>query len=337
MCRRATHDLKDEGAVKLMSDQTDAPALEEFLRHAPTNWGKWGPNDEVGSLNYLTPDEVLRGIREVQSGEVFTLQRLIGDPMGDPVWPSRLPAVRTTVVDEATWDDGAGPVYPGGAHYADDKLEAFLQGSTQYDALGHIWYGGQLWNGYDARTTVGGLERASVEPIARRGVVGRGILLDMASFRGKESLDAGETFTHEDLLACATAQGVEIEKRDILVVRTNYLQRFFELGEAFYDNFCEPGLTYSQELVEWFRDMEIPNLVTDTIANEVTYDPVSGIALPLHNALMRNLGVALTEICDLEAFAAACKTRERYTFLYAAAPLKIHKASGSPVNPIAVM
>ena len=178
--------------------------------------------------------------------------------------------------------------------------------------------------------------RASVEPIAQRGVVGRGILLDMARFRGKPTLDKGETFTHEDLLACAEAQGVTIEKRDILVVRTNFLQLFHDQGEAFYEGFNEPGLVYSPELVQWFQDMEIPNLVTDTIANEVTFDPNSGAALVLHNALMRNLGVTLTEIADLEQLADDCAADGQYAFFYAAAPLKVAQGSGSPVNPIVV-
>jgi len=316
---------------------TSAPtSMEELLADAPTNWGKWGPDDEIGALNYLDASQVLRGVQEIRTGEVHTLQRLIGDPKGDPVWPGRAPATRTMLLDESTWDSPEAPQFPGGLHYADDKIDAFLQGSTQYDALGHVWYGGKIWNGYDARTTVGGLDKASVEPIAQRGVTGRGILLDMARFRGKETLDSGETFTHEDLVACAEAQGQRIEKRDILVIRTNYLQQFFEQGDAFYEDFCEPGLTYSRELVEWFQEMEIPNLVTDTIANEVTKDPVSGFALPLHCALMRNLGVTLTEICDLESLAAACAQDSRYTFLYTAAPLKVHRASGSPVNPLAI-
>ena len=314
----------------------DAPELTELLADSPTNWGKWGDDDEVGSLNYLTAEEVLRGVRHISSGEVFTLQRLIGDPKGDPVWPGRTPAEKTMILDESSWDGGEGPSFPGGLHYADDKISAFLQGSTQYDALGHVWYGGKIWNGYDARTTVGGLDKASVEPIAQRGVVGRGVLLDMARFRGRATLDKGETFTHEDLLACAEAQGHTIEKRDILVIRTNFLQLFFEQGESFYEGFNEPGLVYSPELVQWFQDMEIPNLVTDTIANEVTTDPNNGVALVLHNALMRNLGVTLTEICDLEALAESCAADGRYTFLYAAAPLKVHQATGSPVNPLAI-
>ena len=318
------------------TEKPPVPEMTDLLADAPSNWGKWGPDDEVGALNYLTADEVLRGIQHVKKGEVHTLQRLIGDPKGDPVWPGRTPAERTQVLDESSWDGADGPAFPGGLHYADDKINAFLQGSTQYDALGHVWYGGQIWNGYDARTTVGGLDKASVEPIAQKGVVGRGILLDMARFRGKATLDKAETFTHEDLEACAAAQGVTIEKRDVLVIRTNFLQLFHEQGDAFYDGFCEPGLVYSDGLVRWFQDMEIPNLVTDTIANEVTYDPNNGTALPLHCALMRNLGVTLTEIADLETLAASSAEDGQYTFLYAAAPLKVHLGSGSPVNPLAI-
>ncbi len=184
-----------------------APDLTDLLADSPSNWGKWGEDDEVGSLNYLGPEQVLAAARLVRSGKVFTLQRLIGDPKGDPVWPGRTPAERTQILDESNWDEGAGgPAYPGGLHYADDKINAFLQGSTQYDALGHVWYGGKIWNGYDARTTIGGLDKASIQPIGERGIVGRAVLLDMARFLGKENLDRAETFTHEDLLACAKSR-----------------------------------------------------------------------------------------------------------------------------------
>ncbi|HEY4006800.1 MAG TPA: cyclase family protein [Pseudonocardia sp.] len=315
---------------------SETKSVADLLANAPSNWGRWGEDDEVGALNYLTPAEVLRGVSHIRSGTVFTLQRLIGDPNGDPVWPGREPATRTMLMDEATWDSPDAPKFPGGLHYADDKIEAFLQGSTQYDALGHVWYDGKIWNGYDARTTIGGLDKASVAPIAERGVVGRGVLLDMARFRGKDNLDKGETFDHTDLQECARAQGVTIEPHDVLVIRTNFLKLFYEQGEKFYQDFREPGLTYSPELVQWFADREIPNLVTDTIANETTYEPETGIALPLHCALMRNLGVTLTELCDVEKLAASCAEDGQYTFLYVAAPLKVHRATGSPVNPLAI-
>jgi len=116
----------------------------------------------------------------------------------------------------------------------------------------------------------------------------------------------------------------------------HFLQLFFDLGEKFYEGFCEPGLVYSPELVQWFQDMEIPNLVTDTIANEVTFDPNNGAALVLHNALMRNLGITLTEIADLEKLADDCAEDGQYAFFYAAAPLKVAQGSGSPVNPLVV-
>ncbi len=316
--------------------ETTAPALGELLKDSPSNWGKWGPDDEVGGLNYLGPQEVVAAAGLISDGKVFTLQRLIGDPKGDPVWPGRTPAERTQIFDESSWEGDDAPAFPGGLHYADDKISAFLQGSTQYDALGHVWHDGKLWNGYEASTTVGGMDKASVEPIAQRGVVGRAVLLDMARFRGKKTLETAETFTHEDLIECAKAQGVELRKRDIILIRTNYLQLFFDLGDKFYEGFCEPGLVYSPELVQWFQDMEIPNLVTDTIANEVTTDPNNGVALVLHNALMRNLGVTFTEITDLEELAADCAEDGRYEFFYAAAPIKVALGSGAPVNPIAI-
>jgi len=258
------------------------PTVGELLRDSPKNWGKWGPNDEVGSLNYLTPEVVKAAAGSVRSGKTFTLQVKMANPEGDPVWPGRSGAVRINVMDEGHFLAGKGPVFAGGAHYADDFMTCFLQGSTQYDALGHVWYDDQIWNGYDSKSTIGGLAKASVLAIAERGVVGRGILLDMARWRKKEVLDVAETFTHEDLMACAKAQGTEIKPRDILVIRTGWIAKFYKVSrEEFYGNFVEPGLTYSPELVKWFHTMEIPNLVTDTIANEVTVDPVSGVVKEL--------------------------------------------------------
>jgi kynurenine formamidase len=320
---------------------SDAPAMRELLgEDAPSNWGRWGPNDELGCLNYLDASEVLRGVQHIRSGEVFTLQIQMGreESPGDPLWPSREAMKRQNVMDESNWDGEGAPAFPGGLHYADDTALIFLQGSTQYDALGHVWYDGRIWNGYDARETVGGMAKASVLPIAEKGVVGRGVLIDMARHRGKQWLDKGETFDHNDVEDAAKAQGVTIEPHDVLCIRTGFLKYWYELNdkESFYDGFVEPGLTYSRELVEWFRDREIPNLVTDTIANEVTYEPNSGVALPLHCALMRNLGVTLTEIAWLDDLADACAADNRWSFLYTAAPLKIVKGTGAPVNPVVI-
>jgi len=317
--------------------RVEVPSMGEFLEDVPSNWGKWGPDDEIGSLNYLTPAEVMRGIRHVKHGKVITLQRLINNPKGDPVSQGRTGARVSMLTDESSWDKDDAPRLPGDVHYADDYIETFLHGCGHCDALGHVWYGGKIWNGYDARTTIGEMRKAGVLPIAEKGVVGRGILLDMARYRGKAALEKGETFTHEDLEACAASQGVKIENRDILLVRTGFLDAFYEAGrEQFYKDFNEPGLTYSLELVRWFQDMEIPNLVTDTISNETTLEPSSGVVLALHCALMRNLGVVLTEIIDLNRLAEDCAADNQWTFLYVAAPLKVVQATGSPVNPVVI-
>lgn len=320
-----------------MINSTGSPYIGDFLKDSPQNWGKWGPDDEVGALNYLTRSEVLRGVANVKSGEVFTLQVRMGSPAGDPVWPGRQSIQRENVMDESFFERGEGVESPGGAHYCDDVATLYLQASTQYDSLGHVWYDGQIWNGFDASTTAGGMAKASVLPIAERGVVGRGVLIDVARHRGKRMLDKGETFTHEDLIEIADAQGHTIEKHDILLIRTGWVGSFYDRAAAeFYEDFVEPGLTYSPELVRWFQRMEIPNLVTDTIANEVTFEPSTGISLPLHSALMRNLGIAFTEIAWLEELAAACAADERWTFFYTAAPLKVVGGSGAPVNPVVI-
>lgn len=316
--------------------------FEELLRDAPKNWGRWGDDDEVGALNFLTPDVIVAATRSVRQGKVFTLQVKMANPEGDPISPGRTPAQRAMVMDESQFSAGKATPWPGGLKWADDLLFCFPQGTTQYDALGHAWYGDQIWNGYDAKTTHGGLAKASVLPIAERGVVGRGVLLDMARHRGKDTLDHGEWFTHEDLIDCARAQGVTIEKRDILVIRTGFIATFYKDREFFERNplgrgpFSEPGLAYSPELVRWFDEMEIPNFVTDTIANEVTIDPKTGCMQILHAALLRNMGVTMTEIAWLEDLADDCAADGQYDFLYAAAPLKIVHGAGAPVNPMAI-
>lgn len=315
----------------------DAIPLTRLLADAPSNWGRWGSEDEIGALNLLDAPHVLRSLSAAQIGKVVSLQRLLGNPAGDPIYPTRAQPKITTVVDDSSWDDGSRAQVSGGMRYADDTIETFLQASTQYDALGHVWYDDQLYNGYSARTTVGGLQKASVEPIARHGVIGSAVLLDVPRHLGVEALEPGYRISLDLVHEVAEAQGSPINSRDILVLRTNYLSAYYIDPDEFWKTFDEPGLQYSPALVEWFHSQDIPNLVTDTIANEPLVDEASGAKLVLHNALMRNLGVLFTELCDLEALARACEEANRWRFLYLAAPIRIHQAAGSPVNPLAVL
>ena len=281
---------------------------------------------------------IVEAAGSIKPGKVFTLQVKMANPAGDPVWPGRSRRRahhgRST---RAMYIAGKGPEFAGGAHYADDYMTCFLQGSTQYDALGHVWYDDQIWNGYDAKTTIGGLDKASVLAIAEKGVVGRGILLDMARHREQGRPRRGRDVHPRGPEACAEARAPRSRSATSSSIRTGWIAKFYKVSrEEFYGNFVEPGLTYSPELVQWFHDMEIPNLVTDTIANEVTVDPVSGVVLPLHNALMRNLGVTLTEIAWLDDLADDCAADGQWTSSTRPRRSRWSNGTGAPVNPIAI-
>ncbi|MBV6760219.1 cyclase family protein [Rhodococcus opacus] len=314
---------------------TEVPHLTDLLADAPTNWGRWGTDDQVGALNFLTAPRVLEAVRAVRSGKVFTL----GTPVGtgnDPVWPGRAQAQRYNTQDKSEYLVGKRTATAGGVEYADDFIAMYLQGTTHYDGLGHVWFDDTLYNSYPAETTTGGLTHNSVLPIAERGVVGRAVLLDMARHFGKDVLDKGQPFGLDDLLACAAAQQVEITKGSILLIRTGMIGSFFTRDSAeYYADYLEPGLEYSPELGRWFHEMEIASLATDTMANECTVHS-SGAAFVLHAALMRNLGVAFAEILSLDELASDCAEDGQYDFLYAAAPLKVAEATGAPVNPLAI-
>lgn len=158
--------------------------LRELLCDAPSNWGRWGPDDQVGSLNYLTPAEVLRGVRSVQSGRIFTLMLEVGNPAGEPLWPGRMPFGQFMSQDKGSYEAGKVQAISGGLEYADDLIFLASHGTTHCDGLGHTWFDGRAWNGYQAGDSKGGLENASVLPIAERGIAGRAVLLDIARYRG---------------------------------------------------------------------------------------------------------------------------------------------------------
>jgi kynurenine formamidase len=313
----------------------DTPIAEQ-LAHRTPRWGRWGEGDEIGGLNFLDSEEVLRGVATVRKGRTFTLGIPLASPQGDPVWPGRTSARRFVVQDKSSYLAGHAES-PAGDEFADDILFLYAHGTTHTDALGHVWYDDTLYNGYPAMTTIGRLERASVFPLAEHGIVGRATLLDIARHRGKARLEQAEAFGLADLLATADSQGSVIERHDIVVVRTGWLSAYYNDRQAFdAEPFREPGLLFSDELVDWFEQMEIPALCSDTLGNELTVQPEHGANSVLHASLMRNLGVVFTEMLWLEDLAEDCAADGNYAFLFASAPLKVVGGSGAPTNPLAI-
>lgn len=315
---------------------TDGVELARLLADAPTAWGRWGADDEVGALNYLDEQEVRRGLAAATLGRTYTLGLPVGDPGGDVVFPGRWPARHFVVADAAGFESGRWTPLDGGMKFADDYLTGFAQAGTHCDGLGHMWFGDELYNGFPAATTNGGMTRAGISPIARRGITGHAVLLDMARHRGKPKLEKGETFDHLDLQDCARAQGVALSPRSILVIRTGWLEHL-SATEIVAGDYWEPGLVYSRDLAEWFDAMQIPCLVTDTLANETTYHTESRFMAVLHAALMRNLGVVFLEMARLGELATACAEARKYEGLFVTAPTDVVLGTGGSANPVFIL
>lgn len=316
----------------------EVPQLSDMLAGSPSNWGRWGDEDEIGMLNVLGPGEVAAAAGSIRDGRVFTLGLRLGDPGGDPIWPDRVRAQRHNVQDRGTYLAGKATATPGGVEFADDIVVTYLQGTTHADALAHNWFGGRVYNGYDASTTVGSLARASILPIAEKAIVGRCVLLDIPRMRSADHLGPGEPFDLADLLAAADRQHVQIQRRDILLVRTGWLSVFYSGGPGqFYQQpYAEPGMAYRPEVAGWFRELDITVYATDTAGNELNPPPAGQPASPLHAALMRNLGVVFMELLWLEDLADACAADGRYEGFFVAAPLKVVGGTGGPVNPVVI-
>ncbi|WP_230955566.1 cyclase family protein [Sulfolobus acidocaldarius] len=272
-----------------------------------------------------------------RTGKTFTLGLWINRKEGDPVWIGRRPTVHLMTKDEGTYISGKAEPRPGGGKSADDIVIMHLQGSTQVDALGHYWKDNTLYNGFDSRTTIGGLAKDDVSKLAERGILGRGVLLDVARHKGKGSLDKGEMISFSDLLDTAKEEGVKINKHDIILVRTGFLKTFYEKGpNEFYKDFSEPGITYERELVKWFYENEFIAYGSDTIASEQTYSSTLGIMLPLHIFFLNYLGLPIMEMLWLEELAKDCAEDGQYDFFFIASPLKVIGGTGSPINPIVI-
>ncbi len=329
-----------------LAETADADSMMARLQQdAPRNWGKWGDGDQIGALNYLDEAQARRAAAAVRSGRRFMLQ--VPMTHGDgPVFPGRIPTQHFMASDESAYSSLKIEPMPGGMKASDDVVFMFLQGTTHVDALAHAWYGDQVYGGVSADSTIHGHTHADIGALADHGIVGRGVLLDVGRHLGSEGSEGEggrlppDTCVHlADIQATAEAQNVTLEKRDILILRTGSIARFYEEApDHAWNAMNEPGLCYSMELLDWLHEMEIPAITADNIAVERVAQDIEGetFIIPLHGALMRDLGIILTEIAWLEDLAADSAADGQYTFMYIAAPLKMEGGTGSPVNPVAI-
>ncbi|MCZ6764211.1 MAG: cyclase family protein [Alphaproteobacteria bacterium] len=298
------------------------------------NWGRWGPDDEAGTLNFIGPDEVKTAASLVRKGKAMSLGlNFDSDGPQKGLWGNRYNPIHTMI---ATGTDAvAGRQKEMKIQYADDTVSMPLQCGTQWDALGHIFYDGKMWNGYDATLVdVNGAEKNGIEKVKDK-MFGRGVLLDVARHCGVDFLEDGMAITNDDLDATAKAHGVEIRRGDFVIVRTGLMEQRLADGEwGGYAGGDAPGLAF--ETAEWIHKTEIAAICMDTWGCEVRPNETTDAAQPWHWVVIPMIGITMGEIFNLKELADDCAEDGVYEFLFCAPPLPITKAVGSPINPMAI-
>jgi kynurenine formamidase len=324
--------LSPEVAVPFAGDDVVANYIEKY-----SNWGRWGADDELGTLNHVGPEQVVAAAQLVRQGKVISMTmpyNLRGPQTGD-IRANPLNVMTATGTDYMM---GAQNVLPGdlgdakGFGYADDVLLMPNQAGSQWDALAHIFWRGRMYNGNSANAvTAQGAQRCGIDK-HRETFVMRGVLLDVARHHGVDDLEPGYAITADDLDRTAESQGVEVRTGDCVIVRTGMLgARRGQWGD--YNGGPAPGL--SLHTAPWLYEHDIAAIATDTWGAEVRPNEVD-LFQPLHIVALVHMGMPFGEIWDLEAIGNDCAQDGVYEFLLSAPPLPITGAVGSPLNALAV-
>jgi len=294
---------------------------------SPNNWGRWGPHDQRGTANLLTPERVAAAARLVRSGRQFSLGLPIG--RGQPNPGTRAAPVH--LMTRSMADVVVGDVQLD-IESSDDSVFMALQASTQLDAHAHFAHDHVLYNGYWAGVVTGrsGARRLGVHHHGG-GIVGRGVLLDAARVG---ATDPFEGVIDAALLdATERDHGVEIGPGDIVLVRTGWLGAW--LGDpALRVRRRNAGLAI--DTIEWLAERDVAMVAADNRAVEAIPGPAHLPTLPFHIAALRDLGLLLGELFDLDELARDCASDGVYEFLFVAEPLPVVGAAGSPLNPLAL-
>jgi len=293
-------------------------------------WGRWGEDDQLGTLNLIDGDAVRRGAACVRDGRRFSLAMRFdhGSPQVG-LQPGRINPLRTMVSINAPAEG-----HPDGFCVSDDVVVMGLQASTHWDALAHVSYGGLMWNGLPASTVTaeGGATSLGIDRV--RSLTSRGVLLDVARAKGADRLAPGEHVTAADLDAAAELGGLDIEPGDVVLVRTGQAQLLRDGRRSEYTKGDQPGLTSS--CPAWFKAHDVAAVATDTLALEAYPCEDPAVLFPVHLLDLVELGLLQGQNFDLEDLADSCADDGRYAFLLEASPIPFTGGCGAPVNPVAI-
>ncbi|OBK97214.1 cyclase [Mycobacterium asiaticum] len=325
--------------------------MADFRRVAKdvSNWGRWGNDDELGTLNFITPEKVRQAAGLVRHGKVFPLGVDFGSSGPQGAFGFRHNPVHVMTVDGGDansllqygpgWEKNptaaqlSGYLADNPFRFNDDMIIMPLQAATQWDALSHVYYEDRLYNGFpaDSVTSLGAFH-CGIDKVDVKGIASRGVLLDLVRHRGAEVfLEHGNPITPEELDDVVRAQGVTIESGDIVLVRTGWWTRFLLTGDK-----VEPYSGLDWRCAQWLHDHDVAAVASDNLQVEDPVSDVEGLFLPFHLLCLRDMGLMLGEYWDLTALAADCAADGVYEFQLIAPPLRFTGAVGSPVNPIAI-
>jgi kynurenine formamidase len=290
------------------------------------NWGRWGPDDERGTLNHLTEARRAAASRLVRSGESISLGRDLGtEPSPENPWPAQ----HHMLASGDARDSSGIPGYEAARdHVALDVHGLF---TTHVDALSHMFVRGEMFGGRPASEVRSNGATANTVLSMADGVVGRGVLLDVPRALGRNYLDAGEVIGVADLDAAESAQEVQVAAGDVLLVAWGRDAR--RGAKKVFDGFA--GL--HAECLPWLYEREVAVLGSDGISDPMPFVGTPDWPFPVHQIGITAMGLPLIDNMALARLGERCAAAGRWEFLFAMGPLRIPGATGCPVNPVAVL
>lgn len=305
-----------------------------------SNWGRWGDDDERGTLNHLTPEAIAHAATLVRRGKPISLALPFDENGPQQGGFNRFNPIHLMTRDGADViaNTSIRDFYGGRDRYfrgTDDLVILPLQCGTQWDSLAHVVFENKIYNGYSA-------DQVSSKGALRNGVrnaadsmVGRGVLLDIPRSKGLPWLEPGTPIGADDLDRAAEQQGVEIRKGDFVLVRTGAIAQVRDRGAwGDYAGGSAPGLGLGS--IDWVARHELTAIATDTWGMEVLPNETPDVFQPLHIVFIVHMGLWVGEIWDLEPLADDCSQDGVYEFLFCGPPLPFTHAVGSPLNPMAI-
>jgi len=353
-----------------MSTGHEQSATPRWIRRPPgSNWGDFGPDDQIGRLNLLTADKVLQGMAEVQEGRTFCLSLPLDLPGGNVLNVRRFPPALRPTVRNGRANINYQMAQDNPQHtdvMGDDAVLLYTQYSTQWDGFAHV---GQMfdadgdgvpeplyYNGYRAGHDVTGPTGAvpsdappdashahalGIEHMAVKCVQGRGVMIDLAAHFGR----AAKSVSYDDLRRVMDADGVTVERGDMVCLHTGFAELIIEMGGKpdahVLENSCATLDGRDSRLLRWIDDCGLSVLIADNYAVEThpahTPETDHFSIVPLHELCIFKLGIHLGELWHLTPLARWLRAHGRHRFLLTAPPLRLPGAVGSPVTPVATV